>query len=126
MRTALAVALMGIFAAGLSYTRSHENSSSTFITAGMHNNVIRLAADLKIVYRPVRTNLCRIVDHEFVIRIFPVVLIRDFGVSINHAPLGWRLNVELNGIRFVADDVHENLSTCITRVTDIKLRVRSG
>ena len=101
-------------------------AASAFVPARVNNDVIGLFAEFEIINRPIGSDLGRIVDHQLVIWIFPVVLIEPFRPAIAHGPIRRRLDMQLDGVLLVPRDVHENFATRVVSVAGIELRVCSG
>ena len=88
--------------------------------------MIRFSVHFEIIDSPVGADLRRVVDHQFVVRILPVMLIRLFGAPVNDAPVRRRLDMQLDRVRLMTADVHEDLSACVIPVAGVELRVRPG
>ncbi len=54
------------------------------------------------------------------------MLIGPFGTPIDHPPVRWRLDMQVDSVRLVAHDIHEDLSTRVVGMPCVELRVCSG
>src|SRR5436853_6329066 len=92
----------------------------------MDHNVIRFPIYFEIIEGPIGPNFSRIIDHQLVIRILPIMLIGPFGTPIDNPPVWWGLNMQLDGVRLMADDIHEDLATRVVGMASVELGVRPG
>src|SRR5262245_37447497 len=99
-----------------------SRSAAALIAARMNDDMICLSIDHEIIHGPIGSDLRRIVDEDFVVRILPILLIGAHSPAIDHTPIGWRLNMQFYRIGLVTGNVHKDFTTGVTGVSRIQLR----
>src|SRR5881227_267417 len=73
---------------------NQRRALSALVAKGVHNYLILLSINLKLVLSKVRSNLGRRVNHHVPVRKLPFTLVFARGPSIHNSPAGRRLNQE--------------------------------
>src|SRR5262245_22245288 len=103
-----------------------RRTASTFGPARVDNNVIGLSTDFEVIHGPIRTDLRRIVDHDFIVGILPLGRIWPLRAPIDDIPIwGW-LDTKSHRIGLVPNDVHEKLAPGEVCMTHIELSISAG